>query len=93
LPAGSHHHPVEPVLLDHLPHGLQRVGGAAEGVVVGIGHPRQSPGIVAHLLHVHHPGDVDPAVADEDADAGLLLGNIPFLGIFQLGKQGAPDLT
>ena len=91
--ARSHHHPVELMLLDHLAHGRKAVGGAGEGVVVGIDHARQGEGKLAHLGHVDHSGDVDAAVAHEDADARLLGGDLPFLRIGRLGQEGAPDLA
>ena len=76
--AGGHHHPVEPLLLYGGGHLLDGVLGAGEEVVLDEGHPREPPGVLRHLLHVHHPGDVDAAVADEDPDPGGLGIDVPF---------------
>ena len=70
--AGSHHHPVELVFLDEIQDLALGVGGTGEQVLVGHRHPRQGGHVFGEGRDVDHAADVNAAVADEDADAGLL---------------------
>ena len=70
--AGSHHHPVEFVFLDEIQDLALGVGGAGEQVLVGHRYPWQGGHVFGEGRDVDHAADVNAAVADEDADAGLL---------------------
>ncbi len=75
--AACHHHAVQPVLEDRRRDLLLRVLRAGVQVVFGVDHARQGPGVLDHVGHVDHAADVDPAVADEHADARLLVRSRP----------------
>ena len=78
--AGRDDDPVQPVLADLFRHELLGVGRAAEEVVFGQHHVGQAPGILGHLVHVDHAGDVDAAGADKDTDARLVAGDTALAG-------------
>ena len=69
--AGSHHHPVEVVLLDVVDDELLAYVGTHELVVPGYHHMLQAGGKLHHLLYIHFVGDVDSTVADIDSHPGL----------------------
>src|SRR5208283_2501512 len=70
---GRYDDPVEPVLFYDLLHFLLAVLGAGEEVVGSVDHIRKSCGVLCNVLNIHHRGDVYAAVANKDADPGLLL--------------------
>ncbi len=86
--AGGHHHPVEAVFGDRLLHQLLGVLAAGEEVLAGKHHVRQRARVFHHRFHIHDAGDVDAAVADEDADARLLGADVDLGGGLHLPGQG-----
>ena len=89
--ARSHHHPVEFLFLDEIQNFALGVSGTGEQVLVGHGHPRQGGHVFGEGRDVDDAADVDAAVADEDADAGLLALDVHLRGqLFdlQLGTPG-----
>ena len=87
---GGHDHAVQVVLQDLLLDDLLGVRGAGVHVVHGVDHPRKPPGVLGHGGDVHHPADVQAAVADEHPDAGRLSGDVPLRGQLARGDLGAP---
>ena len=88
--AGGDNDPVQSVLGDALLDQLQGVGGTGVDGVLGEDNVGQGLGVVYHGLHVHHPGDVRPAGADEHPDARLVgdgHGNLQWIDFFL--DQGA----
>ena len=97
--AGGHHHPVQVVFLYNARQLVLGVLGTGEQVLLNIGHVGQALGVFRHLWAVDHAGDVGAAVADENPDAGRLVGYIHlrdmglFLGHFAAhGGQKSPRL-
>ena len=84
--ARGDHDPVEVVLGDALLDGLQAVGGAGVDYVLGVFNIGQPGGMLRHALHIHYAGYVNAAVADEDAYAGSVAGDVYLLdGVFLRG--------
>jgi hypothetical protein len=78
--AGGDNDPVQPVLVDEAAQAALGVLGAGEEGVVHMDHVRKGLGRLGNGAHVDHPGDVDPAGADEDADARRLPEHVPCRG-------------
>ncbi len=90
--AGRHHHPVEPVLLDHLPHLVLGVLGAGKQVGLGIFDIGESFGVFHHRGHIRHLADIKAAVADKYPDPGELGRNVPLRRKDLFPDQGVPGL-
>ena len=60
--------------------------------MIGIDHAGQGPGVFGDLVHIHDPGNIDPAVADKDPDTRLLALDRPFLRKGHLPDLGPPGL-
>src|SRR5450756_815003 len=74
--AARHHHAVELVLLDLLANQREAVAGARVQGVGGVFHAGQRLRVLGDVLDVDDPGDVAAAVADEDAHAWFLAGDV-----------------
>ena len=90
--AGSYDDAVQVVLEDNVAHVILRVLRTGVEVVLGVGDVGQLPGVLRNVGHVYDPADVDPAMADKNADPGLLPADIPFRRIRADLGEGVPDL-
>ena len=64
------------MFLDCLLDLLLRILRTGVEIFLDKGHALEAPGVFDHFGHLDHPSDVDPAVADENADPGLLVYHI-----------------
>ncbi|MBA7610843.1 hypothetical protein ES703_18057 [subsurface metagenome] len=87
--ASSHHHPIQPLLLDGLNYMFDRINGTTEDVLLDVNHAIQALGICHQSGHVYHPGDIGAAATNEHPDPGRLPGDIPLRGVLLLRGQGA----
>ena len=71
--AGRHHQAVQTELLDILGDILLARLGARVEMIPAHRDPRQTPGLLRQGLRADDPGNVVPAVADVEADAGVSL--------------------
>ena len=78
--AGSHDNTVETVLANHFFNILQTAVRAGEHGVRGEDDIRLSGYGRGNPLHIHDGSDVPAAVADENPDAGLFIGDIVLIG-------------
>ena len=76
--AGGDDHPVQAVLLDRLLDLLLGILRAGVEIFVHVHHVGKRAGVLLHAGDVDDPADVDPAVADEDADPGRLPRHVAF---------------
>ena len=74
--AGGHHHPVEVVLGDGILDDLLARLRACILLKIGVDYIGQAGRIPGHLLAVHGAGDVQSALANEDADTDLFGGTL-----------------
>ncbi len=91
--AGSHDHAVETLLTDGVRYLRGRVGGTDEQSLFRVNDIVQGQGVVDHPGHVDHAADVGTAVAHEDADPGLLLGDIPLHRVDPILGQPTPAVV
>ena len=88
---GGHDHAVQAVLLDGLFDLFLGILRAGVEIFVGVDDIRQRARVLLDGGDVHHPADIDAAVADEDADPGLLLRfHLGLRRVFLLGGQRSP---
>ena len=59
----------------------------ANSCLLGVDHIGKRLGVFDHRRDVHHPADIGAAMADEDADLGLLLRDVPLRRIYPLPLQ------
>ena len=78
--AGSNYHPVEVVLLDHLFDFNLGILAAGKKIFVGKDHIRKRCRVFLYRRNIHHPADVDTAVADKYPDSRFHFGNVDLLG-------------
>ena len=78
--AGCHHHPIEVVRTNCTLNFLQLIRGAGKHTIGRIGHIGKRAHIIGNRFNVDGPGDVDSAMADKNADPGLFLAHIAFVG-------------
>ncbi len=88
----GNHDPVEPMFLDGFPYPLLGILRAGVEVLIGEHHAGEGTGVLHHLGDVHEAADIDPTVADEDADAWLPISDIQLLRVLLLHGQGTPGL-
>ena len=82
--AGRDHHAVEPFVADRVRDLLGGIGGAGEQAFLGVNDIGKRRGVFDDGGNVDHSADVGAAVADEDADLGLLFRDVPFRRIHPL---------
>jgi len=87
--AGSHHDPVQLLFVDNPLDFLLLIRGTRKHAVARVLHSRQRLCVGRHLLDVHHPRDVDAAMADENADSRFLSLDVFFLDFRRGHNEGA----
>ena len=87
--AAGDHHAVELVLLDLLADEREAVAGAGVHGVGGVDHAGQRLRVLGDVLDVDDAGDVAAAVADEDADARLLVADVALGRVLLVDRERA----
>ena len=90
---GGHHHPVEAFFADDVGHAVLSILGTGVHVVGHVFHKGQGGRIIADCRHIHHPGDIDAAVADKDPHPGTIAGYIGFGNDLGCAGQGVSCRT
>ncbi len=85
---GGNHHAVEPLLGDDVFYQFLGILGATEQIAAGVNHMGKGFGIGFHIFDIHHAGDVNTAVADENPDSRFLIGHIDFSRHFHAFGKG-----
>ena len=80
--AGGDDHTVQFVLCDGILDLFLGILGAGVEIFIHIDDILQRAGILLHRGNIHHPSDIDPAMADEDPDPGFLPGDVHLRRIF-----------
>ena len=75
---GGNHHAVESVLVDRLLHLFLGILRAGVEVLIHVHHAGKRSGVLCYAGNIDDPADIDPAVADEDADPGRLPRHVAF---------------
>jgi hypothetical protein len=70
-------------------HVLEIVLAARVEHVLGVDDAGERLGVLSHGFDIYYPGDVAPAVTDEDPDSGSAVGDGFFRVVFRLGARAS----
>ncbi len=88
--AGGNHNPVQVLLLDHLGNGLLGICRTGKQIVGDILHVGERSCVITHFGNVHHPSDIDAAMANKYADARPFSGDLFFFRDLDMFCQSVP---